>query len=626
MTEPKKTKSELIAEIEKLQKELNTLKNKTGNKRSDDANLTLGDVNLLSVIEHSHNNIVLVDSKGIIKDLNKVSPPYTKEDIIGQSCYSFVDKDAQRIIKASIEKAFNTKEVQVFNGSRTVPDKGISYYISKVTPIIENDKVVAATIDSENISEKVIAEQQLMRNESMYKDILNVTNDAIVVSQNGIVKFCNPAAVRLFGVNNAKQLIGKSSLELYHKDYHQEISSWVEKINRTQKPTPQLKEKIIRFDGTALDVTVRATPFILFGKPAIYVIIRSIPETQEEEQLTKERVQNAILARHAELVPGLVFQYQLSPDGRAKFPYVSNKITSILELKAEDLHNDAQPAIERVYKDDLKVINDTVNISRKTLQNWDLEFRVVLPEKGLRWLSAHAKPERLSDGSVVWYGYISDNTERKLIVEHINESLREKEVLLKEVHHRVKNNLQVISSILNLQSSYVKNEEILNVLQESQNRIKSMAFIHESLYQNDDFSSINFSDYVVNLLQNLLQSYSKIDQKVKLNLNIENINLNLDLAIPCGLIINEIISNSLKYAFKENSGNDEITIDMKKQNNEITLLVGDNGAGLPIGIDFRNTESLGLQLVVTLVDQLEGTIDLDNSNGARYKILFRVKN
>ena len=169
----------------------------------------------------------------------------------------------------------------------------------------------------------------------------------------------------------------------------------------------------------------------------------------------------------------------------------------------------------------------------------------------------------------------------------------------------------------------------LNILKESQNRIKSMAFIHESLYQTKDFSSINFTEYVINLSQNLIHSYSNFDHEIKLNLDIQNVFLNLDLAIPCGLIINEIVSNALKYAFVDNSEGGEISIRMQIIGENLILLIGDNGIGLPKHIDYRNTESLGLQLVVTLTDQLSGKIELDLEKGTNYTIIFKqnqVKN
>lgn len=214
------------------------------------------------------------------------------------------------------------------------------------------------------------------------------------------------------------------------------------------------------------------------------------------------------------------------------------------------------------------------------------------------------------NGKIVEVSGVShDVTEKRINEERITQSLKEKEVLLKEVHHRVKNNMQVISSILNLQSSYVKDEYALNLLKESQNRIKTMAYIHESLYQNKTFTSINFSDYVSTLTNNILQSYASTSQKVRLVLDIQKAILNLDTSIPAGLIINELVTNSIKHAFT-GSNDGIILINLSTKNNTLFLEVADNGKGFPKDVDFKNTNSLGLQLVNTLVEQLNGTIEL----------------
>lgn len=215
----------------------------------------------------------------------------------------------------------------------------------------------------------------------------------------------------------------------------------------------------------------------------------------------------------------------------------------------------------------------------------------------------------------------NDITDKKMVDEQIRLSLKEKEVLLKEVHHRVKNNLQVISSILNLQSSYVKDKRVLEILLESQNRIKSMAFVHESLYQTKDFSNISFREYVENISRNLVHSYAATDSPPLLNLDLDDIQLNLDTAIPCGLIINELLTNSLKYAFPAGKQG-KIEIAIRKKDANVTINISDNGKGLPKEIDFRNTESLGLQLVVSLVEQINGKIRLDTKKGTKFTIEF----
>lgn len=216
-----------------------------------------------------------------------------------------------------------------------------------------------------------------------------------------------------------------------------------------------------------------------------------------------------------------------------------------------------------------------------------------------------------------------DITENKLNEERITQSLMEKEVLLKEVHHRVKNNMQVISSILNLQSSYVTDGYALNLLKESQNRIKTMAYIHESLYQNKTFSSINFSEYITTLTNNILHSYTASIQKVKLVIDVQKIILNLDTSIPAGLIINELVTNSIKHAFN-NEKEGIIFINLFTKDNVLFLEVLDNGTGFPNEIDFKNTNSLGLQLVNTLVEQLNGNIELrqNKNKGTGFYINF----
>ena len=217
-----------------------------------------------------------------------------------------------------------------------------------------------------------------------------------------------------------------------------------------------------------------------------------------------------------------------------------------------------------------------------------------------------------------------DITERRQAENLLKESLKEKEVLLKEIHHRVKNNMQVISSLIKLQSSYIKDQKYIEIFKESQNRIKAMALIHEKLYQSKDLVNIDFPEYVRNLANGLIRSYGSGANTIGLKADIADVTLGVDSAMPCGLIINELVSNSLKHAFPEGEGG-EIKISMHSINgSEIELTVSDNGVGFPEDIDFRKTDSLGLQLVSTLTEgQLHGTVELKRDNGTEFKIKFK---
>ena len=210
--------------------------------------------------------------------------------------------------------------------------------------------------------------------------------------------------------------------------------------------------------------------------------------------------------------------------------------------------------------------------------------------------------------------------ERKQTEEELKTSIYERDVLLKETHHRVKNNMQVIHSLLNLQTHYAENRETINVLKESQNRVKSMGMIHEKLYNSTDRSKINFSDYVQSLTSNLLTSY-KLSEKILPVIQIGDLELDLETAILCGLIINELVSNSLKYAFP-NTEIGEIHVSLNLVDNRYELIISDNGIGIPDDIDFKNTDSLGFQLVNNITSQLEGQIKLDKNVGTKFIINF----
>ncbi|MBA3018841.1 MAG: PAS domain S-box protein [Proteobacteria bacterium] len=201
---------------------------------------------------------------------------------------------------------------------------------------------------------------------------------------------------------------------------------------------------------------------------------------------------------------------------------------------------------------------------------------------------------------------------------------KEKEVLLREIHHRVKNNMQVISSLLKLQSRSIKDKRSVEMLKESQDRIRSMALVHEKLYKSKNLTNIDFNEYIEHLVQTLFRSYAVNREKIRLKLNIERVMLKIDKAIPCGLIVNELVLNSLKHAFADgDKGEIEVSLVFINEN-EVELFVSDNGIGVPEGMDFKNSESLGLKLVNILTDQINGKLYLDQSKGTKFQIRFKM--
>lgn len=221
-------------------------------------------------------------------------------------------------------------------------------------------------------------------------------------------------------------------------------------------------------------------------------------------------------------------------------------------------------------------------------------------------------------------GIFRDITERKKAQELIENSLKEKEVLLREIHHRVKNNMQIISSLLKLQSRYITDQKYRDMYKESQNRIVTMSLIHEKLYQSRDLTSIEVGGYIKELVNGLFISYEIYPGKITAKFEIENVSLGINSAIPCGLIINELITNSLKYAFPEGrSGEIKISMHSTPDRN-FELKIADNGVGLPMDMDFRNTESWGMRMVSILAEnQLHGEIILNRDKGTEFQIKFK---
>jgi len=208
--------------------------------------------------------------------------------------------------------------------------------------------------------------------------------------------------------------------------------------------------------------------------------------------------------------------------------------------------------------------------------------------------------------------------------QHLRQSLTEKESLLKEIHHRVKNNLQIVSSLLYLQEEYMHDAKGVEILRESQNRVKSMALIHEQLYGTTDLAKIDFGRYIQGLAANLFDAYGIEPTRIRLDVRAEDIFLGVDMAVPCGLIINELVSNALKHAFpSRNTGTIEIAV-ATRSGGRLEIVVADDGIGLAVPYGDTEKRTLGLRLIDTLVAQLDGTVDIQTDHGTRFGIMLNA--
>jgi PAS domain S-box-containing protein len=398
---------------------------------------------------------------------------------------------------------------------------------------------------------------------------------------------------------------------LWHKD--QELESFISRLKNEQ----QISDTEVAFkrkDGGTVWAQVTAA---LSADQAVICSAADITERRRAEAAIQDSEKRYRMI--GELIPFGVWMC----DAKGEFTYLSDSFLQLIGMTLEECRKGGW--LKRLAPEDIGRTQNDWKQCVATGCFWDYEYRIFDKKGNDHFVLSRGAPLRNETGRIVsWVGNHLDITERRRYENRLEASLKEKEVIIKEVHHRVKNNMQVISGFLHLQSNYIKDPDSVEKLNECQRRVKTMALVHEKLYQSKHLGFINSEEYVKSLVSDLVESYA-LRTDIDIQVNVESVNINLDIAIPCGLIINELLTNALKYAFKDRlSGH--ITVDMRLgQDHRFTLVVSDDGAGLPAGFDIGSTATLGMQLVAVLVRQLGGEIRIKSGDGTTFTISFPEK-
>ncbi len=314
-------------------------------------------------------------------------------------------------------------------------------------------------------------------------------------------------------------------------------------------------------------------------------------------------------------------------DAEGTFQYISPSIKTILGYEPHEiLGENVFKLINLTHPDDQITVSSTFMEANISYLPGGVQHRFKRADGSYIWVESLGNP--LFDDEDHYNGVVFSMTDidsLKTAEENFKSSLAEKELLLRELHHRVKNNMQIISSLLSLQTQHIKDDRDLKIFESSQNRVKTMSLIHEEIYSSQNFSHINLAEYIRNLTKELLTSIIDNPARIKLKVDVEDVNMEIDTVIPLGLLINELVTNSLNYAFP-NSLEGQIIVDLHHNEDKFILIVSDNGIGIPEDIDFKKAKTLGFQLVNNLINQLDGEIEVDNSGGTTFKVEFKELN
>jgi PAS domain S-box-containing protein len=638
------SKKELIAQIKELK---NNIPSRA--KALNDQELTC------DVLFHASSELIyLVDQQGcflMVNDSVCKKYGYKREELIGKygDMLSAPGKnDLEKAHERFVEVLENNKTFKYQWWSMT--KDGVIFPKEFTMRRVIYEGQPCALILGRDTSEHNEFQEKMMESEKRYRSLFERNLAGIYRTKpDGEIVDCNQAFANILGYDSKDDLIGKVNAGDLYVDKENRKKNVSEIIEKHSVKSNRIRLK--RKDGDEIWVLVSTAAIENIDTKEIEYLegtfIDITDQVKIEEMLKKSQ------ESYRSLLDSSPFGIVLHDEGRVIF---ANKRAlemmgvndmfemegvSVFDFLFDEDHKIAKQRISRTYAEE-ELPYQEYRLKRRDNLELSIETRTNLIEfqgKKVLQISFHditkvkqLEKEKLRTQLVQEINNRltqeleeKNQIQKKLIAseEKLKTSLQEKEVLLKEVHHRVKNNLQVISSIFNLQKNYSSNQVVKDLLVESQNRIKSMAFIHESLYKTVDFAKINFSEYTENLCYNLLKSYNAYGKSAELKLQLKEVFINLDFAIPCGLILNELITNAIKYAF-EGREHGVITVNLSQKKNNIVLKISDDGVGIPKDINFENSNTLGFQLVNALVSQINGSLSLKVDNGTKYEISFKT--
>lgn len=575
-----------------------------------------------ALIESIPASIFFKDTKGRHHVVNKAFEEFVgkkREEIIGRTDLDLLPKNLADKYHKTDEKVIKTGKT--YHGEeKHLSQKGeMSYFDITKSPIFdEHGEIVGLVGVSRDITTRKKTEEALEASQEQYRDLVEKAGIAILIDdKDGNFQYVNERYAELCGYTQEEFTQLSIHDVVFPDDLNMVMRNHKNRIRGKQAPS-RYEFRGIKKDGSLIYLEVDAQPLrkkneIVGTRCYIWNITgrklaeMALKQSEEKYKTIAENVDVGIY-RSTSGTNGRFIE--ANPSLMKMFGYDDKQ--ELLDTDMSHLYYDPEGR-DRFLK---KMLRDGFVKNEELL----LKKKDGAPFLG----SVCAVAVRSDNGKIRCFdGIVEDITERKEAEERLKASLLEKEVLLREIHHRVKNNLQIISSLLNLQSRHVEDEPALDMFQESRNRVRSMALVHEKLYRSDDLGKVDFCEYIRSLGRHLFMAYGMNSATVDLEVDVRNVFLDINTSIPCGLIVNELVSNSLKHAFGKKARGKIRVVLQPENNDKFKLIITDNGKGLPEGLDICKTDTLGLQLVSMLVDQLQGTMNIERNNGTSFEVVFK---
>ena len=483
-----------------------------------------------------------------------------------------------------------------------IPLLSNSIYAGGLSPFFFDPTPLALTLSGVLVLWSIFGYKLLDVMPPAYKRLFDsMKNGVMVLDPLERIMDYNPAAEELLGLNNIS--IGKNA--------NQELDMWSD-ISPMGKTDGKKDLKLVHSDTKWIEV--QFTPIYqrrLFSG-WIYIFEDISNRKKAEELIIKSEKKYRELA---DLLPQTVFETDVNAD----LTFMNIYAFEMFGYSQEDIENGLN-ILELIVEEERSLSRDKIKDVLSGQVSGD-EYTAQRSDKSIFPIILYSNPiihNKIHEG---FRGIIIDISDLKNAEDKIVASLKEKEVLIQEINHRVKNNMQIISSLLSLQANHTSSDEAAEILKESRGRVKSMAMIHEKLYHSSNLSRLNMAEYLNNLVGDILRSYSSVSSKVSSNVDVDDIYLNINTALPMGLMVNELVSNSIKHAFPEGEGN--ISIKLEYDGEKYILTVSDNGIGLPEDVDPFESSSLGLKLVNSLSIQLEGDLSVLRDGKTTFILKFK---